>query len=155
MLKLNYVAMCQEKARKGKKVRKGNAKRETIKGILGLSAFLIATSIVGRMDYNVELAQAQKASATETVVSASTVRRVYGVTMDNGSIIYATEEDGNIHSWYVEDASEMEDYSPIQLVYDTMGTENMDDDEVINVVPIEPNSDTKAVLEYIFEGGVR
>ena len=48
----------------------------------------------------------------------------------------------------------MDDYSPIQLVYDTMGTTEMDDDEVINVVPVESNSDTKAVLEYVFEGGV-
>ena len=155
MYKYEYVVMCQEKkARKERKVKKakGNAKRETIKGILGLSAFLIAASIVGRMDYNVELAQAQKASAKETVVSASTVRRVYGVTMDNGSTVYAMEKDGNIHSWYVEDASEMENYSPIMLVYDTMGTKEMDDDEVINVVPIESNETTEEVSVFI-KGG--
>lgn len=152
MYKYEYVVMCQEKkARKERKAKANTNRRETIKGILGLSAFLIAVSIVGRMDYNVEMAQAK--SATETV-SMSTVRRVYGVTMDNGSTVYAMEKDGNIHSWYVEDASEMDDYSPIQLVYDTMGTTEMDDDEVINVVPVESNSDTKAVLEYVFEGGV-
>lgn len=154
MLKLNYVVMCQEKARKEeKKVRKGNTKRtETIKGFIGLGAFLLAAGIVGTMDYNVEMAQAQKASAKETVVSASTVRRVYGVTMDNGSTVYAMEKDGNIHSWYVEDASEMENYSPIMLVYDTMGTKEMDDDEVINVVPIESNETTEEVSVFI-KGG--
>lgn len=156
MLKLNYVVMCQEKAQKKTRTRKakGNVKRETVKGILGLSAFLIAAGIVGRMDYDVEMAEAKSAKTATENVSLSTVRRVYGVTMDNGSTLYTIESDGNVYSWYVEDASEMDDYSPIQLVYDTMGTTEMDDDEVINVVPVESNSDTKAVLEYVFEGGV-
>ena len=157
MLKLNYVTMCQEKARKQKKTKVNANRRETIKGILGLSAFLVVAGIVGRMDYNVEMAQAKGKSAIEstkeTVVSMSTVRRVYGITMDNGSTIYAMENDGNIHSWYIEDASEMQDYTPVQLVYDTMGTDDMSDDEVINVIPVESNSDTKTVLEYVFEGG--
>lgn len=149
-MKMEYVLMCQEKkARKEKKVRNTN-RRETIKGILGLSAFLVVAGIVGRMDYNTEVAQA-KASAKDTVVSASTVRRVYGVTMDNGNTIYTIEPDGNVYSWYDEDASEMQDYTPVQLVYDTMGTKEMDDDEVINVVPVESNSDTQAVLEFVME----
>lgn len=157
-MKLDYVLMCQEKAqkkaRKEKKTRKGNTKKmETIKGILGLSAFLLAVGVVGRMDYNTEVAQAKASASKETVVSASTVRRVYGVTMDNGSTLYTIESDGNVYSWYVEDASEMDDYSPIQLVYDTMGTDDMSDDEIINVVPVNPNSDTQAVLEFVFEGG--
>ena len=150
MLKLNYVAMCQEKAQKKARTRKanGNAKKETVKGILGLSAFLLAAGVVGRMDYNTEVAQAQKkASTKETeVVSMSTVRRVYGITMDNGNTLYTIESDGNVYSWYDEDASEMEDYTPVQLVYDTMGTDDMSDDEIINVVPVESNSDTQATL---------
>ena len=154
MLKLNYVTMCQEKARKSRKTKGNPKRRETVKGILGLSAFLIAAGIVGRMDYDVEMAEAKSAKTATENVSLSTVRRVYGVTMDNGSTLYTIESDGNVYSWYVEDASEMDDYSPIQLVYDTMGTTEMDDDEVINVVPVESNSDTKAVLEYVFEGGV-
>ena len=156
MLKLNYVVMCQEKARKEKKTRKAKEntkRRETVKGILGLGAFLLVTGIVGRMDYNVEMAQAKEKSAIEskkeTVVSTSTVRRVYGVTMDNGSTVYAMEPDGNIHSWYVEDASEMENYSPIMLVYDTMGTETMDDDEVVNVIPVEGNTETEMVSTFV------
>ena len=149
MLKLNYVTMCQEKARKSRKTKGNPKRRETIKGILGLGVFLLVASIVGRMDYNVEMAQAQKASAKETVVSTSTVRRVYGVTMDNGSTIYAMEKNGDIHSWYVEDASETEDYSPIMLVYDTMGTKKMDDDEVINVVPVEGNEITEEVSAFV------
>lgn len=152
-MKLDYVLMCQEKAqekaRKEKKVRKGNTKRtETIKGFIGLGAFLVIAGIVGTMDYNVEMAQA-KASAKETVVSMSTVRRVYGVTMNNGSTVYAMENDGNIHSWHVEDASETDDYSPIQLVYDTMGTETMDDDEVVNVIPVEGNEITEEVSAFV------
>lgn len=156
-MKMEYVVMCQEKAqKKARKSRKakGNVKRETVKGILGLSAFLIAASIVGRMDYNVEMAaQAKEKSAKETVVSASTVRRVYGITMDNGNTLYTIESDGNVYSWYDEDASEMADYTPVQLVYDTMGTYDMSDDEIINVVPVNSNSDTQAVLKFVFEGG--
>lgn len=147
MLKLNYVTMCQEKARKQKKTKVNANRRETIKGILGLSAFLVVACIVGRMDYNTEVAQA-KASAKENV-SLSTVRRVYGITINNGSTVYAMEPDGNIHSWYVEDASETEDYSPIMLVYDTMGTKKMDDDEVINVVPVEGNEITEEVSAFV------
>lgn len=155
MYKYEYVVMCQEKkARKSRKTKGNPKRRETIKGILGLGVFLLVASIVGRMDYNVEMAQAQKASAKETeVVSMSTVRRVYGITMDNGNTLYTIESDGNVYSWYDEDASEMQDYTPIQLVYDTLGTDDMSDDEIINVVPVESNSDTKAVLEFVFEGG--
>lgn len=149
MLKLNYVTMCQEKARKEKKTRKVSTNRkETIKGFIGLGAFLLAAGIVGRMDYNTEVAQA-KASAKETIVSASTVRRVYGITINNGSTVYAMENDGNIHSWYVEDASETEDYSPIMLVYDTMGTVAMNDDEVVNIIPVEGNTETETVSAFV------
>lgn len=152
MLKLNYVAMCQERKAQEKKVnRKARHTKETIKGFIALGCFLVVAGVVGRMDYETEVVEV---SAKETKVeSLSTVRRVYGITMDNGNTLYTIEPDGNVYSWYDEDASEMEDYSSIQLIYDTLGTTEMDDDEIITVVPTEPNSDTKAVLEYVFEGG--
>lgn len=115
---------------------------EVIKNICIVSSILLLSGITGQIDLQTEL----KANATE---ETSTVCRVYGVTMDNGNTLYVEEPDGNVHSWYVEDASEMNDYSPVELVYDTMGTETPDDDEVITVIPINGNETTNNVADFI------
>ena len=129
------------KAEEYSKQVKCKRKLEVIKNTCIVSSILLLSGITGQIDLQTEL----KANATET----STVCRVYGVTMDNGNTLYVEEPDGNIHSWYVEDASEMDDYSPVELVYDTMGTETPDDDEVITVIPVNGNEITNNVADFI------